>query len=189
LLHEGDDSRHVLLILEGWVTVSTSTSRGDALILALRGADDVVGDLAAFDGRPRSATITALDEVRLVALTGERFREQLTTHPAVAETYIAILGGRLRDADAERRALVSATVLQRVARLLLELAELHGVPTPEGIAIAPVLSQRDLAASVGATREAVAKALRVLRERDVVATRPRRLIVVQPRLLALLSDH
>ncbi|MDQ3764439.1 MAG: cyclic nucleotide-binding domain-containing protein [Actinomycetota bacterium] len=55
ILHEGEQSRFVALITAGWVTVSTPTARGDSLILAIRGTGDVIGDLAALDGRPRRA--------------------------------------------------------------------------------------------------------------------------------------
>ncbi|MDQ3764440.1 MAG: Crp/Fnr family transcriptional regulator [Actinomycetota bacterium] len=131
--------------------------------------------------------MTALDDISLVVVTGDRFMSYLTTHPAAAAAYMRNLGARLRDADAERRALVSATVLQRLARLLVELARQQGVHADESITISPALPQRDLAASIGATREAVAKALRVLRERDIVRTGPRRLVVVHPELLELLA--
>lgn len=187
ILRQDEQSRFVALITVGWVTVSTLTSRGDSLILAIRGAGDVIGDLAALDGRPRSATVTALDDISLVVVTGERFQGYLTTHPAAASAYMRNLGARLRDADAERRALVSATVLQRLARLLAELAAQQGINAAEGITISPALPQRDLAASIGATREAVAKALRVLRERDIVRTGPRQLVVIHPELLNLLA--
>jgi len=187
ILRQDEQSRFVALITAGWVTVSTLTPRGDSLILAIRGAGDVIGDLAALDGRPRSATVTALDDISVVVVTGERFRGYLTTHPTAASAYMRNLGARLRDADAERRALASATVLQRLARLLAELAAQQGVNSAEGITISPALPQRDLAASIGATREAVAKALRVLRERDIVRTGPRQLVVIHPELLTLLA--
>jgi CRP/FNR family cyclic AMP-dependent transcriptional regulator len=187
VLREGEQSRFVALITIGWVAVSIPTSRGDSLILAIRGAGDVIGDMAAFDGRPRSATVTALDDISLVVVAGDRFTGYLTTHPAAAAAYMRNLGARLRDADAERRALVSATVLQRLASLLVELAVQQGVRTAGSITIRPALPQRDLAASIGATREAVAKALRVLRERDVVRTGPQWLVITHPELLELLA--
>lgn len=187
ILRQGEQSRFVALITAGWAVVSTLTPRGDSLIFAIRGAGDVIGDLAALDERPRSATVTALDDISLVVVTGDRFKDYLTTHPAAAAVYMCNLGSRLRDADAERKVLASATVLQRLARLLVELTAQQRPRTGDSITISPALPQRDLAASIGATREAVAKALRVLRERDIVQTGPRRLIVIHPELLHLLA--
>lgn len=50
------------------------------------------------------------------------------------------------------------------------------------------LPQHDLAAAVGATREAVAKALRLLREQDVVRTAHRTVVVLDMRVLVLLAE-
>lgn len=187
VMHEGEESRFVVFITRGWVTVSTSTLRGSELILAIRGPGDVLGDLSALDGRPRSATVTALDGAGLVVIAGDRFEEYLVRRPRAAIAYMRELGARLRDADSERRSLVSANVLQRLARLLLELDDRQGGLSPDGHAIRPALAQHQLAASIGATREAVAKALRVLRERDIIRTGPRHLVVVHRELIELLA--
>jgi CRP-like cAMP-binding protein len=98
---------------------------------------------------------------------------------------------RLRSADQERSALASLTVLQRLASRLTELsgAEASGPYTPSAAApsrglattgpatTGPAtsgrvvqLAQDELAATIGATREAVAKALRLLRTQNIVRT-------------------
>jgi CRP-like cAMP-binding protein len=184
---EGDRTSFLLVITHGWGVVSVSTERGGRLILAIRGPGDLVGEMAAIDGEPRSATVRALGVTRGVVVPAERFEIFLNTHPAASRVILRSLGARLRDSDAQRRALVSFTVLQRMARLLTELAERRGTSTPEGIVIDLSLPQHDLAALIGATREGAAKALRVLRSSGVVLTGPRRVVVVNTELLALLG--
>ncbi|WP_327360885.1 MULTISPECIES: Crp/Fnr family transcriptional regulator [unclassified Streptomyces] len=103
ILSERATTSHVVAITGGWAVVSVTTERGNRLLLALRGAGELVGELAAMDLRPRSA-------------------------------------------------------------------------------------KHDLAASVGSTREAVAKALRLLRERGIVRTGSRRLVVTDLEPLRLLAD-
>src|SRR4051794_23108735 len=73
LLDEGGHDAFVLVILAGWCTVWRSTERGP-LILALRQSGELVGEMAALDGRPRSASVTALGAVEAVAVPAERFR-------------------------------------------------------------------------------------------------------------------
>ncbi|MCP9943881.1 Crp/Fnr family transcriptional regulator [Streptomyces somaliensis] len=177
MIRERDTSAYVLALLSGWAVVSVGTERGARLILALRGAGEVVGDLAAVDRDPRSATVTALGRVRAVSVSGDRFRRFLATRPHATSLIMRQLSTRLRSADVERRSLASETVLQRLAARLAELAERAGRPGPHGTVLEVPLPQHDLAAAIGATREAVAKALRRLREHDVVRTGPRQVVV------------
>ncbi|MFJ3880016.1 cyclic nucleotide-binding domain-containing protein [Streptomyces sp. NPDC090077] len=53
----------MLLILTGWTKVTASAATGYQALLALRGPGDIVGESAAVTGRPRSATVTALERV------------------------------------------------------------------------------------------------------------------------------
>ncbi|MEU0278399.1 Crp/Fnr family transcriptional regulator [Streptomyces sp. NPDC006195] len=202
LLTEGDRSTHIMIILQGWVTVSVATDRGATrLILGLRGPGELLGEMAALDSHPRSATVRALGPIEAQVISGDAFRRFLALHPRVSGLVIRQLTFRLRSADQERSALASLTVLQRLASRLIELsrAEPSGPYAP--VPVAPLsatgtpsagtvvhLAQDELAATVGATREAVAKALRLLRGQQIVRTGNRRVEILDPALLALLAD-
>jgi CRP-like cAMP-binding protein len=169
---EGDRTTFVVVVLSGWCTVWTPTERGGRLILALRGAGEVVGDMAALDGRPRSASVSALGPMAGLVVPGERFRRFLASRPHANALMMSQLTERLRSADHERRSLASMTVLQRLAERLVELADRTGRLDDKVVTIRLPLAQHELAASVGSTREAVAKALRLLREQGLVRTGP-----------------
>ncbi|GAA2255124.1 Crp/Fnr family transcriptional regulator [Streptomyces atrovirens] len=194
LLTEGDRSSHVVITIRGWVTVSVVTDRGATrLILGLRGPGELLGEMAALDRHPRSATVRALGPVEAQVISGDAFRRFLALHPRVSGLVIRQLTFRLRSADQERSALASLTVLQRLAGRLVELsgADPSGPYAPSGPAASgPVvqLAQDELAATIGATREAVAKALRLLRIQNVVRTGNRMVEIIDPGLLALLAD-
>ncbi|GAA2815728.1 Crp/Fnr family transcriptional regulator [Streptomyces showdoensis] len=189
MIRERDTSAYVLALLSGWSVVSVGTERGARLILALRGAGEVVGDLAAVDRGPRSATVTALGRVEAVAISGDRFRRFLAARPHATSLIMRQLATRLRSADVERRSLASETVLQRLAARLVELAERAGRRADAGATVLELpLPQHDLAAAIGATREAVAKALRLLREQGVVRTAHRTVVVVDMPVLVLLAQ-
>lgn len=126
MIRERDTTTYVLALLSGWAVVSVETERGARLILALRGTGEVVGDLAAVDQGPRSATVTALGRVEAVAVSGVRFRGFLAARPHATSLIMRQLSTRLRSADIERRTLASGTVLQRLAARLVELAERAG---------------------------------------------------------------
>src|SRR5579864_4570921 len=81
LFHEGDPSDWVLLVTRGRVKVASVTADGKDVVLAVRGPGDLVGELSALDGLPRSAAATALDEVDARVVTADRFRAFLAAHP------------------------------------------------------------------------------------------------------------
>jgi len=62
LLEEGSTSRQALLLISGYVKITTRATKGD-LLLTVRSEGDLVGDMAAISGRPRSATVTACTPV------------------------------------------------------------------------------------------------------------------------------
>jgi CRP/FNR family transcriptional regulator, cyclic AMP receptor protein len=187
LLLEGDRSSMVFVITGGWVMVSSTSDEGRRVVLAFRGPGDIVGELAALDAYPRSATVTALGDVVTSVLTAEVFRLHLATMPAFNAQIIRTLGSRLRDADSHRRELATLPVLQRLCRLLIRLAGQGGTHTLDGVVVEFSLAQHDLAAAIGATRETTAKALGVLRERGLIQT-GRRLTVLHEDVLRRIAD-
>lgn len=183
VLHEGEPSTHILLVIDGWLRVTASSANGHEGLLALRGPGEVVGELAAIDGRTRSARVSTMSAARLLAVRSADFRAFLERTPGAALALVAVLAERLRIADRRRLEAAAHTVPERLARLLLDLAEQHGTERPDGTVIAIGLSQRELAGSVGASREAVARVLKDLRDRAVVTTDRRSVVVRRPEVL------
>jgi CRP/FNR family transcriptional regulator, cyclic AMP receptor protein len=67
----------------------------------------------------------------------------------------------------------------RVAKKLLELAETNGARTAEGIRIDMKLTQSDLAAMVGASRESVNKVMSYLLDKQYVSVEKRKITVMR----------
>ncbi|MGW2346044.1 Crp/Fnr family transcriptional regulator [Streptomyces sp. NPDC001661] len=187
LLLEGDRSSHLILLLEGWCAVWLATERGGQLILGLRSEGELIGEMAALDGRPRSASVTTLSPTTGLVVPADAFRRFLSARPHATALVLGQLTERLRSADRERRALASLTVVQRLCRALVELAERTGTAQGPTLAISLPLAQHELAATVGCTRDAVAKALRLLRERGLVETGPSVLRVASLEPLRLMA--
>ncbi|MCX4548895.1 Crp/Fnr family transcriptional regulator [Streptomyces sp. NBC_01387] len=183
LLHQNEPSSHVLFILTGWTKVTASAANGYEALLALRGPGDVIGESAALTGRPRSATVTALEPVRALAVEHERFTGLLGRSPATSFALLALASDRTRAADRRRLEFASLHVRERFAVLLLDLARTHGRRTDEGIELAVPLSKQELAGSVGASREMVQRLLKELRERGAVVTGRRTLVITRPDVL------
>jgi CRP/FNR family transcriptional regulator, cyclic AMP receptor protein len=150
--------------------VVRTTPEGREVLLALRGPGDTLGELAAFDPAPRLATVTALEPLRSLAIDGQRFVGFLTDRPRAMLAMLRLLARRNRESD---RRLVDTRVeeaLTRLARHLLELGARYGAASADGLELDVPLSQQQLAAWVGVSREAVSAGLRTLREQGAVAT-------------------
>jgi CRP/FNR family transcriptional regulator, cyclic AMP receptor protein len=98
LFEQGDTADRVLLVRAGHVRVAARGADGSEVGLAERGP----GDLAAIDGRPRSATVTAVDEVRALVVLLCALRGFLMDHPRAALALLELLSRRLREAEAQR---------------------------------------------------------------------------------------
>jgi len=173
LMNEGDRSERMVVIVAGLVKVSYYTDDGREVLLAVRGAGDLLGELAALDGEPFSATVTALDDVEALIMTVDDFRRVLSEEPEFGLSLFKSLSRKLRDADRKRVEFAAYDSVGRVASRLVELAETFGQDSLEGIRIGLPLTQEELAGWTGCSREAVAKALQSLRNKELIETHRR----------------
>ena len=178
LFLEGERSSTVVVLVSGRVKVFSLTEDGEEILLAVRGPGALLGELSAVDGAARSASVAALEPVVALAMPTGAFLDFLRTHAAAAVVLLQLVVERLRDADRKRVEFAAYDTSARVAQRLVELAERFGEPDAGGTRITVALSQDELAGWVGASREAVAKALRGLRERGHLTTGRRTMTVL-----------
>lgn len=190
LAHEGDRGNEVFVVTEGWVRLTTWTGTGRQTLLETCGPGDLVGEETALDGRERLATVTALTKATVWVVTADRFGRLVREDPAIAGAAFASVVGRLRRATRRRAEFGSYPVAVRVARVLLDLVDAHGVPARDGCGtrIGVALSQKDLGALVGATEISAQRALRVLRDEGVIRTAYRSVTVLDREALARYAD-
>lgn len=176
IFREAEHSDWLLVLLAGRVKASSHTAGGTEVVLAVRGPGTLIGELSAIDREPRSATVQALEPVTGLVLPVAEFEAFLHANGRVAFLLMRTVAEKLRDADRKRIEFGAFDTTGRVAARLVELAERFGRPTAEGIHIALPLSQDELAGWIGSSREAVSKALGVLRSNGWIRTS--RLLVV-----------
>ncbi|WP_084965158.1 Crp/Fnr family transcriptional regulator [Thermoactinospora rubra] len=175
VMTEGDTADWVLVLTKGRVKVSSHTAGGTEVVLAVRGPGGLLGEMSAIDGSPRSATVTALEPIAGIVVRD--FLGFLREHGRVAVLLMQLIVGRLRDADRKRIEYGAFDTTGRVATRLVELAERYGEKTNGGVRVALPLSQDELAGWTGSSREAVSKALRALRDRGLIETGRRRVVI------------
>jgi CRP/FNR family transcriptional regulator, cyclic AMP receptor protein len=178
IFHQGDESGSIYVLVKGRARISCVGESGKLAVLGFPGPGDMLGELSVFDGRTRSATLTAIDNIEALAVASGDFRRFVDTHPRVALLIIETLVQRLRDADRQRLDFAMYDVTGRVARRLLQLAEEFGEPCSDGVRIGLKLSQDELAGWAGSSREAVSKSLHALRDLGWIRTERQRLTVL-----------
>ncbi|MGW0730959.1 Crp/Fnr family transcriptional regulator [Streptomyces sp. NPDC002851] len=183
LMQQHEPSTHVLVVLHGWTKVTATADDGYEALLALRGPGDLIGESAGLTGRPRSATVTALETVQAVAIERDRFMAYLEERGHVGVKLMGLIAERTRAADSRWVLFASMTTLERVAALLLDLARAHGRRVPDGIDLGVALSKQELAGAVAASREMLQRVLKDLRDRGVVTTGRRTVVILRPDIL------
>jgi CRP-like cAMP-binding protein len=160
IFHLGDPGDALFVIVEGEVKISLPSETGDEAILATLRAGDVFGELALLDGAPRSATASALSPTETVMLPRDKFRELIATEAGVRDALLASIAGELRRLTTHVEELHFLDITGRLAARLVRLAHEGGTRLPDGaIRLRTNLTQGDLAAMVGCTRQSVNKLL------------------------------
>jgi CRP-like cAMP-binding protein len=188
LFHEGDDAGSVIVLLTGRAKLTVPNSSGREVIVAVRGPGDLLGELAALVEAPRSATVATIEAVDALIMSGSAFASFLERNSRVALVILRMVAERLLYADLQQAQFATHDVVGRVAHRLVELTERFGVDTEEGIVLDVPLTQEELAGWTGASREAVNKALQVLRSLHMIETGRRRFTVLDAEGLRRLAD-
>jgi CRP-like cAMP-binding protein len=189
IFYQGDSGAAFYIILSGQVKVSVVSRKGQEAILVVLDAGEAFGEFALLDDQPRSATIEATRPTEVLALGKDEFRRLVHRMPDVALALITMLTRRLRDTDQLLQDAAFLGVGGRLAKRLLALMEAYGRPTLVGMELQLDLTQRDLAAMIGATRESVNKQLGIFRDRGIVAVDRRRITILRPEELRARVVH
>ncbi|MEU5362926.1 Crp/Fnr family transcriptional regulator [Streptomyces sp. NPDC005925] len=170
LLREAEHTDHVLVLLQGLVKVTGHADDDREALLAVRVRGDLLGELAALDGQPRSATVTTCGPVVTQVVTRTAFLACLRDRPRIAHAVNEAVVAKLRAATTHRVNFIGCDAATRLARVLHHLAMTYGERDGDGAVIRWPITQPELATMAGASEPSVQKALRRLRAEGVVTT-------------------
>lgn len=177
LFFEGDPAYDALVLLRGEVKITGASPNGHHVLLTVLGPGALVGELSPLDGLPRSASATALSPLELLTIPAPLFADFLERHPRALSHLLVSVSLKLRDATRRQLEWGTADALGRTCARLVELADRWGEPDGGSTVVASPVTQVELAAWSGLSREAVVKALRTLRRLGWVENRGRRFVI------------
>jgi CRP/FNR family transcriptional regulator/CRP/FNR family cyclic AMP-dependent transcriptional regulator len=144
------------------VQVSKLSDDGREKILEFLDEGDFFGEMSLLDDAPRSATVRALSDAKILALSRSDFLNVMRRSPDVAMAVVQELTRRLRDTDEQASSLSFQRVTQRTQGLLQRMAK--DDCGREGRRITPILTHQQIADMIGTSRETVTRALKGLKQ-------------------------
>ena len=182
VFHEGDRTDACYVIRAGEVRVTREHPDGRAIALATLGPGELVGELAMLDGGVRSASVEALTDVDLLAVSATDMRGLLERNAEITAKLVIALTKRLRETNERISRQSFQTVPSRVAGVLSQLvSEENAEHGRDGVTIR--MNQADLAQLAGTSRESVSRFLAVLERAGVVRVGRGRVTVLEPHRL------
>jgi CRP/FNR family cyclic AMP-dependent transcriptional regulator len=185
LFREGDPSGLLFVLVSGALKLAVSSRDGDQLTLAvLHQPAAVVGEVGLVDGHPNEASCEALVPSEVLVLSREDLQPLLSS-PEIAKGLLLTLVARVRQSVAQSSDLAFLSVLGRLAKALLNLAQ----PQRDGSgqAITLPLTQTELAQIVGGSRVTVNVQLRSLEHRGLLRVAGRQIVLLDLRRLEQLA--
>jgi len=176
LFRKGDYGTALYLIVSGKIKIGVTSRLGDEVILSILSNGEIFGDMALLDGMSRSADAVAVEDSQLYVLYQDDFIAILMKSSTAIKALFSTLCARLRKTDKFVEETCFLNVSSRLARRLAEFAERQLRAGEQG-EIRIEMTQSELASMVGATRESVNKELRSMREKGIVKTVGRSVVI------------
>lgn len=187
---QGDDSDCLYIILSGRVKISSFSDGGKETVLAFMGENEVLGEMGVFDGGPRSASASALQETRALRLYRRDVLDFLERNHGVALQVISALCLRLRHTNFLLEDIATLPAGPRLARALLRLGQHYGHTDEEGaLHIDMKLSQGNLGAHAGLMRENVNRQLKMWEAEGLVRQEGGVIKLIEPEKLAHIGEE
>ena len=177
LFLEGDRSDSILVLISGHMNVLRYSSDGSEFIMNTVVPGDTIGEVGVLSKGPRSATVQATEKSVVLKLAGSVVIDLLSERPALAVALLERLADMVRRITGVATDLVFLDLRQRVAKHLLELEN------KEPHLVRSDLTQGEVAASIGASRQRVNACLRDFATQGWISMESRRLRVLDRQAL------
>ncbi len=158
IFQRDDDGHEVILVCSGRVRLSVASADGRELSLRFAGPGAWLGEIAVLCGTKRTADATASTDVEALIISRRDLDKLMDERPSIAKAIARHLCDLLRATTGRLEAVVFHSLGARLARFLLELAELEGASTEKEIHIEIPYSRAEIAGLIGASRPKVSAA-------------------------------
>lgn len=185
----GAAAERFFVIAHGTVKLIRRTASGQDILLDILRPGEMFGTLPELGMREYLEDAEALTSCCVLGVTSADFQRILQRYPNVALSVLAIIAGRLQEAQGTISRLSAMTVEARIAAALLKLAEKLGVESEGGVLLDTPLSRQDLAALTGTTTESASRTMSEFRRTGLIESGRRWIRIKDRAALARLADE
>jgi CRP/FNR family transcriptional regulator, cyclic AMP receptor protein len=189
LAARGSPAEDWIGVAKGAVRVSSVSLSGKQVALTYAEPGTWFGDIALFDGLPRTHDASVHGATTLLVVRKPDFKELLSQHVELYDALLRLNCRRLRLMFNLIEDLNTRPLGARLAKQLLLLAKSYGIEQGEEIRIGLQLAQEDLAQLLGASRQRVNQELKELERDGVLRVEPTRLVVLARDKLMIASER
>jgi CRP/FNR family transcriptional regulator, cyclic AMP receptor protein len=182
---EEETGSYMYLVASGKVKVSKSSTGGKETILAIHRAGDFFGEMSLLDGKTSPATVTAMEDSKIISVSGADFHKYLLHNEKVMLQIIQVLCGRLRQVW-QTQSQSTSTAEARIRMGIYDLSRKHGIRDAHGLIIDLKITHQEVAEMVRTSRETVTRVLAQLRDQGIIEINERRIVLLDEK--KLMSD-
>jgi CRP-like cAMP-binding protein len=178
IFRQGDPADYFHIVTRGSVKCVKSSPEGkECTLKVLMPGDLFCCEAAVFDGSPHPGTAQPMGEVSVLRLSKKAYFDMLRSNPDAAIEVIKYLGNRLNEVQEQAKILALDRADQRLASLLVNLAERTGVTETSGVRLGVRLTRQDMANMVGVTTETAIRIMARFKKLRLVSGTAARLVV------------
>lgn len=162
IFHQHDRAERLYVILDGEISVETMSMDGKITKITHLGKGEIFGEFALIDDGARSASATVVRKATLASLSSSTFGEIMDAQPGFAKRLLRVLVTHIRNSNLQIESLVTLSLLQRTAQLLVQMSHVDGQVIK--------ITQRELGERLFASREKVNVKLKELEQMGWIRT-------------------
>ncbi len=178
IVKQNDPGNTFYIVISGRAKVTLIHEDGKEIVLSILKKGNFFGELSLLDDEPRSANVIIMEDAVLFLLTRVQFHQLIISRPEILGKVLKEICSRLRNTNEKLGSLAFLDVYGRTIQILQQLAHERGLKTKNGIEILQAPTHQELSSMVGASREAISRIIKLLREnKNLVSYKGRRIVL------------
>ena len=175
IIHQGDDTNNMFILLQGQMRVYVEDEQGKQLTVRMLKPGDSFGEVALIGEFPRTASVETLSDCMVAAFTRGNYLAFLRDYPDIALALAKSLANLVRDTTEELSSIALSDVYGRITHIFDKYAGER-----DGKKQVPRFTHREIAGMIGCSREMVSKVMKELENGEYISVEDKYYVIHGP---------